>query len=754
MKLVRAFFGVILIGSLMPSVEASPAYLPRGVGGGGAMASYSISPYSDLRFVGTDMGTLFRSTDRGKNWTPVNQAQVQFNSDLSLAGEVGFSSDAKTVFFADAGRDPKRSRDAGLSWSSISIALEPEERVRYWVGDPKNAKTILCATSEGLWASHDLGEHWSRIQHLAGAAIGTAWLSDGKRTRIFHATGSEIFLSEDGGKNFRSWFSAPGGIRAFAGGEDPQGLTLAYLDSDGKEACSKIGKSVSECGWVRIFRAHTGELPKPDFQKTNQEGGRFLRMADNDSRTIYVTGGDWPRQYGSRVWVSRDAGKTFSLRFQVYDWDRHPYRPWPKDKLDYSAIGLDVGWDDNAPFSFAVNRRHSSEVGESGHYFLHTTTDFGEHWKSPFTRFSDQGERAKGKHWSSTGLEVTSALRMKFHPKNPKLAYVSLADLGGYVTEDGGQSFRISKAKYNTNYDYAFDPEKPDRVYAASGDRHDFPINFQEPIQSHGGIFVSNDRGKTWKRLTPDGDHQNSEYDRQFLSVAYDPIHRVIYGGTEGGGIARSTDGGKTWSWINAGFDPGDRVVPQIEVDPKDGEVYALLTGNSPEFQNRDETGIYRLSPKPGSHWELLRTHVVRPKGVDDAIPLWQFPTAFAVDFSKAKRNVLWMTDMEMKGAWLATGVWKSEDSGQHWKRMLQFTHPTAITLAKGAIHVSGLNQTDGKWGNGGAWVSTDGGETWGKNKRLPLLANLFGFTPDPLSGPKKGFFLFFGGGIYYGPSR
>lgn len=51
------------------SVSEHP-YEVRGVGGGGAMSSLSISPWNDLWFVGTDMGTLFRSTTSGSLWYP------------------------------------------------------------------------------------------------------------------------------------------------------------------------------------------------------------------------------------------------------------------------------------------------------------------------------------------------------------------------------------------------------------------------------------------------------------------------------------------------------------------------------------------------------------------------------------------------------------------------------------------------------------------------------------------------------------
>ena len=99
------------------------AYSPRGVGGGGAMSGVSISPYTSLWFVGTDMGTLFKSTDNGLTWNAINHNQAVFDSDLTKAVSLGFSADGVTVFHAAAGISPKRSTDSGNTFSAISMGL-------------------------------------------------------------------------------------------------------------------------------------------------------------------------------------------------------------------------------------------------------------------------------------------------------------------------------------------------------------------------------------------------------------------------------------------------------------------------------------------------------------------------------------------------------------------------------------------------------------------------------------------------------
>ena len=76
---------------------------------------------------------------------------------------------------------------------------------------------------------------------------------------------------------------------------------------------------------------------------------------------------------------------------------------WPAEKLEYSAIGLDVGYWDGGYYCFTVNQLNADVAGGGENLFLHVTEDGGDHWRSPYTRFRDCGERQGGKRWSSTG---------------------------------------------------------------------------------------------------------------------------------------------------------------------------------------------------------------------------------------------------------------------------------------------------------------------------------------------------------------
>ncbi|GEM_PF-30895 len=88
----------------------------------------------------------------------------------------------------------------------------------------------------------------------------------------------------------------------------------------------------------------------------------------------------------------------------------------------------------------------------------------------------------------------------------------------------------------------ALDPANPDRIYLALGQR----------IAEDGGLFRSEDRGKTWTRLMTAGFEGNGREARWFGEcIAVDPVNsRIIYAGTRKDGLWRSMDDGMTWKKI------------------------------------------------------------------------------------------------------------------------------------------------------------------------------------------------------------
>ena len=103
----------------------------------------------------------------------------------------------------------------------------------------------------------------------------------------------------------------------------------------------------------------------------------------------------------------------------------------------------------------------------------------------------------------------------------------------------------------------------------------------------------------------------------------------------------------------------------------------------------------------------------------------------------------------------VASGVWKSEDDGQTWDRVQQFTFPYHVTCVGSRVYASGARSIShiGKagWGDGGAFFSDNGGLTWHKNEALPLLSNLNSLVIDPADDTQV-FYTFFGGGMMHGP--
>lgn len=387
--------GLVLPTPATPTIVTS-AYSCRGQGGGGAYSNYSMSPYNGVTFTGCDGSQLIRSPD-GVNFFPCPQSVVTVNANFPSYPpmSVGFASDGATCFYAPGGVGPLRSTDGGITWPAMTgLTLTGGEQIKYWVNDSYNPLVVFCGTTLNLYGSTDGGITWALVK--AGFCAGTFIDYTTSTTRtIYHAHGTQIFQALNwtiasglSGLSFSSWYTAPAsGIRMMTGGRDRFGLTLAYVDTDSGAAAaqSPADDYTGNFGYVWLSTPAT-----PAWTKSTQGGGLFIRMAENDSQTIYTCGGTGSStQKGSKIWQSGNAGISWSLRFLELNQSVSPFAPWPADKLEYNSPGIDIypPWPDDVCRTMEINLRNSAQLSFTNNFFCFRTDNFGANWKSPFTNF-------------------------------------------------------------------------------------------------------------------------------------------------------------------------------------------------------------------------------------------------------------------------------------------------------------------------------------------------------------------------------
>ena len=190
-----------------------------------------------------------------------------------------------------------------------------------------------------------------------------------------------------------------------------------------------------------------------------------------------------------------------------------------------------------------------------------------------------------GATWQRMGLEDSRHVgRIVIDPKNPDVVYVAaLGHLWGpnkerglFKTTDGGRTWVNTKlVDENTGFaDVIMDPSDSKVLYAASYQRRRTPFGF-----NGGGpgsaLWKTTDAGKTWTKLA--GGLPSGITGRIGLDI-YRKNPAVIYATVEHkeGGIFRSDDRGKTWKKVN-GLNPRPLYFSQIRIDPQDdSRIYVL----------------------------------------------------------------------------------------------------------------------------------------------------------------------------------
>lgn len=201
-----------------------------------------------------------------------------------------------------------------------------------------------------------------------------------------------------------------------------------------------------------------------------------------------------------------------------------------------------------------------------------------------------------GKTWVKLGLDRTRQIsRIAVHPSNPDIVYVAAQgsrwqptnDRGIYRSMDGGRSW--SRVLFVSDSagpsDLSMDPTNPRILYAAFWQHQRTPWQVRSGGR-HSGIWKSTDGGDTWTRLSEGLPKLMGKIGVAVSPANPDRVYAIIE--ADSGGLFRSDDAGKTWQLLSS-----DRLIRarawyylHITADPRNADVVWVM--NAPLTRSID----------------------------------------------------------------------------------------------------------------------------------------------------------------------
>jgi len=561
---------------------------------GGRITDVAISPDNDdVLYVTTPVGGVFKTTDKGQNWTPIfdgigrpsigNIAIAPSNSQRIYVGTGEANGSATSgAFFGDG---IYRSNDAGENWTNIGlpesnhigrITVDPTDPDRVFVA----ATGILYGKNieRGVYRTTNGGTDWDKVLFVTDstAAIDVA----------INSANTDIIFAAMWERTRKPWQRSYGGEtsaihRSTDGGDTWEELGAAHGLPAPDTQTGRIGIAISESDPSTIYARYTTN------EITNEFNGLYKSIDNGDNWTL-VTLGDL-------IGIDSSFGWYFgNIRINPLD----PNEVYVLGQSIAKTTNSGVDWQ---PVSGMHVDHHAMEYSKNNNDFMLAGNDGGAY-------ISENG----GASWSHfENLPITQFYNIEVDQTQPERLYGGTQDNNTIRTLTagtndwssiwGGDGFHVNVDSEDNNYIYVESQwgnlgRSTNGGTSFSGatsgldyDRTNWntpviisPFN-TETVYYGANKLYSSSHAAFWTAISPDltnGQHPSGSLAYgtiTAIAASYNNLD-VIYTGSDDGNLNVTFDAGITWG--NISDELPDRYITSLAISPTDDQIlYATFSG-------------------------------------------------------------------------------------------------------------------------------------------------------------------------------
>jgi hypothetical protein len=501
-------FAFIACGILQSSAQPT-SFLPRGIGGGGALFFPRINPANDNEFyVACDMSEMFHSTDYGDTYTQIPYGKLQ-SFNVSTYEFTNSASIAYNNFNDGNNGYPVKTTDGGATWNMLTGYDASQGQVYAMKANYQKPNQVLLDYYGKIVFSNDGGATFSTVATATSAGVGLVMggvFNTGDS--IYIGTNQGIYYSTNAGTSFSlmttSGMTTGQVIWQFAGAKTATGMRFACIAGTAANIYNGLmpyDYSGIVAGVYVMDNANGTWINKTGTINTSNDYVMYIGMAENDISTIYLGGKD-NAAGGPLVYKSADGGATWNKMFKTAG-NLNIITGW-------EGQSGDKGWSwGETVFGMSVAPNNSAKAMFGSFSDVHLTSDGGTTWKQAYVKNSDQnaaGAATPVQHYyHSIGLENTTCWQVHWHTASNMMS--AFSDIGGIRSTDTGKSWGFTCSGMSVNSVYRITETPGGTMFAATSGIHDMYQSTRlkdaqlDAADANGKIMYSTSGGATWSLL-------------------------------------------------------------------------------------------------------------------------------------------------------------------------------------------------------------------------------------------------------------